>query len=112
VCFTITFHAFFLQFAAVCIASLKEVPTISSSLMTLEARLDRLCREYKVPPPPPPGSAPDSNISNNGSGVDLKVVSHSVEKNCGVLIHTSHQAKELVITMENALKRARTAFVW
>ena len=103
------------QFAAVCQASLKELPKLMMSLDMLDARLDTLCKEYKVPPPPPPGQyTQDSNATDNDNNntVDLKAASHAVEKNRGRLAHSKHQAQDLVQNMKNALKKARTSFVW
>ena len=103
------------QFAAVCQASLKELPKLTMSLDMLDARLDTLCKEYKVPPPQPPGQhTQDSNATDNDNNntVDLKAASHAVEKNRGRLTHSKHQAQDLVENMKNALKKTRTAFVW
>ncbi|XP_070190885.1 uncharacterized protein [Littorina saxatilis] len=107
--------AFNKEFAAVCQASLRELPTVVTSLNTLDARLETLCKEYQVPPPPPPGShsqGGDNTDNDNNNAVDLKTASKTVEKNRGKLTHSKHQAQDLVTSMEGALKKARTAFVW
>lgn len=103
--------AFNKEFAAVCLATVKELPIINSSMETLDTRLDRLITEFKVTSPPQQASTPDVG-NDNEAPINVKTASHVVERNRGVLVHTQHQAKELGVTIENALKRARTAYVW
>ena len=100
------------QFAAVCQASLVELPTVTASLETLDTQLAKLCKEYQVPPPPPPGTHDQNDKDNSGGVVDLKAASSKVEKNRSHLTHSKHQAQDIVKNMESALKKARTAFVW
>ncbi|XP_076444904.1 uncharacterized protein LOC143282909 [Babylonia areolata] len=115
------------EFAAVCQVSAKELPTVVTSLDTLDARLAELCQEYKVPPPPPPGTARDQHSSssnnngnmnsnnsdnNNSLPVDLQATSRKMEKNRARLLHSKHQAEDVVKNVASALKKARTAFVW
>lgn len=102
------------EFTAVCQTAMTELPTVNTSLETLDSNLAALCLEYQLPPPPAPGQNHNSDITTDSSNnnLDLKKTSAIIEKNRGRINHVRHQSQDLIKKIETVLKKARTAFVW